>query len=78
MSESFATPETRSLGLPRLLCPWGFSGKNIGVGCHFLLQGNLPDPRIKPTSPVSPALQADSLPLEPLRKPNTVLLITKY
>ena len=22
----------------RLLCPWDFSGKNIGVGCHFLLQ----------------------------------------
>ena len=24
----------------RLLCPWDFSGKNIGVGCHFLLQGS--------------------------------------
>ena len=23
----------------RLLCPWGFPGKNIGVGCHALLQG---------------------------------------
>ena len=23
----------------RLLCPWGFPGKNIGVGCYFLLQG---------------------------------------
>ena len=22
-----------------LLCPWDFPGKNIGVGCHFLLQG---------------------------------------
>ena len=22
-----------------LLCPWNFSGKNTGVGCHFLLQG---------------------------------------
>ena len=21
----------------RLLCPWDFPGKNIGVGCHFLL-----------------------------------------
>ena len=20
-------------------CPWDFSGKNTGVGCHFLLQG---------------------------------------
>ena len=23
----------------RLLCPWGFAGKNAGVGCHALLQG---------------------------------------
>ena len=23
----------------RLLCPWDFSGKNNGVGCHFILQG---------------------------------------
>ena len=22
----------------RLLCPWGFPGKNTGVGCHSLLQ----------------------------------------
>ena len=26
----------------RLLCPWDFPGKNIGVGCHFLLQGIFP------------------------------------
>ena len=26
-------------------------GKNTGVGCHFLLQGDLPDPGIKPASP---------------------------
>ena len=24
------------------LCPWGFPGKNTGVGCHFLLQGIFP------------------------------------
>ena len=30
--------------------------KNTGVGCHFLLQGNLPDPVIEPTSLMSPAL----------------------
>ena len=23
----------------RLLCPWGFPGKNAEMGCHFLLQG---------------------------------------
>ena len=27
----------------RLLCPWEFSGKNTGVGCHFFLQGIFPD-----------------------------------
>ncbi|XP_060264615.1 uncharacterized protein PUDP isoform X3 [Ovis aries] len=37
-------------------------GKNTGVGCHFLLQGNLPCPGVKPQSP---ALQADSLASEP-------------
>ena len=26
----------------RLLCPWNSSGKNTGVGCHFLLQGIFP------------------------------------
>ena len=26
----------------RLLCPWDFSGKNTGLGCHFLLQGIFP------------------------------------
>ena len=31
--------------------------------------GDLLDPGIKPRSPVSSALQVDSLPTEPLRKP---------
>ena len=26
----------------RLLSPWDFPGKSIGVGCHFLLQGIFP------------------------------------
>ena len=26
----------------RLLCPWNFAGKNIGVSCHFLLRGIFP------------------------------------
>ena len=33
----------------RLLCPWDFPGKNTRVGCHSLLQGNLPDPGIERT-----------------------------
>ena len=36
--------------------PEFFPGKNTRVGCHFLLQGNLPNPGIEPMSPVSPAL----------------------
>ena len=43
-------------------CPWDFPGKNTGVGCHFLHQGIFPTLRIEADSPVSPALQADSLP----------------
>ena len=30
------------LGPARLLCPWDFPGKNIGMGCHFLLQRIFP------------------------------------
>ena len=28
--------------LALIICPWDFSGKNIGVGCHLLLQGIFP------------------------------------
>ena len=31
--------QPHGLQLTRVLCPWDFSGKNTGVGCHFLLQG---------------------------------------
>ena len=34
----------------------GFSSKNSGVGCHALLQGNLPDPGMEPVFLTSPAL----------------------
>ena len=34
----------------------------------FLLPGSLTNPGIEPTPPVSPALQTDSLLLEPLRE----------
>ena len=46
---------------------WIFQAKNTGVGCHFLLQGNLSDLGIEPGSP---ALQADSVLSEPLGKPS--------
>ena len=41
-------------------------GRNTGVGCHFLLQWNLPDPGIEPRSPI---MQADALTSEPPGKP---------
>ena len=46
-----------------------FSGKNTGVGCHFLLQGIIPSSGTEPTFPVSLVLQADFLPAKPLGKP---------
>ena len=51
-----------------LLCPWDFPGRNTRVSCHFPPPGYLPNLGIKRMSPVSPALQADSLPAEPSGK----------
>ena len=45
------------------------SGKSTGVGCHFFLQGNLPDLGIKPLSPILLHWQANSLPLSHLGSP---------
>ena len=54
----------------RLLCPWDFPGKHTGVGCHFLLQGNLPHPGIEPGSP---ALQAEPSTIQTLQaKPSPI------
>ena len=39
----------RGLVANRLLCSWDFSGKNAGVGCHFLLQGIFPTRRSNPS-----------------------------
>jgi len=39
----------------RILCPWDFPGKNIGVGCHFLLQGIFLTQGIEPSFLASPA-----------------------
>ena len=49
----------------RLLHPGGLPGKNTGVGSHFCLQGDLPDPGIEHGSLT---LQADSLSSEPSGK----------
>ena len=43
----------------RFLYPWNFSGKNTGVGCHFLPPGDGPDPGIKPICLAAPALAGE-------------------
>ena len=52
----------------RLLCPWGFSRQEQWSGLPCLPPWDLPNTRIKPRSPT---LQADSLPSEPPRKPES-------
>ena len=44
--------------------PLGFSRQEYGSGLPHPPPGHLPDPGTEPTSPVSSALQADSLPAE--------------
>ena len=61
-SAVFDSLQPHGLQPTTLLCPWNSPGKNTGVDCQALLQGNLPEPRF-------PALQADSLPSEPSGKP---------
>ena len=47
----------------------GFFGQEYWGGLPFPPPGDLPIPGIKLVSPVSPALQADSLPAAPTGKP---------
>ena len=53
------------LYLTRLFCPWDSPGKNTGVDSCALLQVIFPTQEYEPMSPVSPALQAGSLPTKP-------------
>ena len=52
----------------------GFSRQEYGSGLPFPSPGDLPNPGTKPTSPVSPALQVDSLSAEPSGKPIRTIL----
>ena len=54
---------SNSLRFHGLYSLWNSQGQNARVGNHSLLQGDLPNPGIQPRSP---ALQADSLPSEPV------------
>ena len=61
MSNSFATSWTA-----RFLCPWGFPGKNTGVGSS---SGDLRHPGIEPVASVSPVLAGRCFTTEPPGKP---------
>ena len=52
--------QPRGLQPTRLLCPWNFPSRNTGVACHFLLQGNLPNPGAELKPLTSPALAGGS------------------
>ena len=64
VSNSLQPPLTVATRLP---CSWDFSRQEYWNGLPFPSPGGLPNPGIEPTSLVS-ALQADSLPVEPLGK----------
>ena len=61
----------------RLLCPWDFSGKNTGVGCHVLLRGVFPTQESNLCLLYLLHWQVDSLPLAPPEKALVTHLIHK-
>ena len=69
----FVSPwtETRQDSLSRLVCQ--FPSKNIGVGCHSLLQGIFPTQGLNLCLLCLLHWQAGSLPLAPLGKPKKYL-----
>ena len=67
MSDSFAIPWTAAHQAPQSM---GFSRQEYRSGLPCPPPRDLPDPGNKPTSPVSPALNMDSLPLSLPGKPH--------
>ena len=61
----FATPWTVTCQAPPSM---DFSRHEYWSWLPFPPSGDLSDPGIEPTSPTAPALQVDSLPIEPLSK----------
>ena len=62
MSKSFTTPWTVAHQVPLSM---GFSRQDSWSGLPFPSPGDLPDPGIEPTSPVSPALAGGFFTAEP-------------
>ena len=72
VSDSVWPPSTVA---PRLLSPWNVSGKDTGVGCHFLLQGIFP---IQGLNLCFLHWQADSLPLSHQGSPRGLWVLSKW
>ena len=72
MSDSSVTPWTVACQAP---LSRRFSRQEYWSGLPFPSLGDLPNPGIKPTCPVSPALQADSLPLSHQESPGAYTLL---
>ena len=62
----FVTPWTIACQAPLSM---EFSSTNTRAGCHFLLQGNLPNPRIKPWSLTPPSVAGRFFTTAPPGKP---------
>ena len=58
--------------------PMGFFRQEYWIGLPFSSPGDFLDPGIEPTSPASPALQADSLPLSHMGSPKVSRSSDKY
>ena len=67
----FDSLQTCGLQPARILCPWGFSRQEYWSGLLYSLPGDLPNPGIEPTFPVSPALRG-YFTVEPLEKGNPI------
>ena len=70
MSDSFVAPWTVACQAPL----WNFPGKNIGVGCHFLLQGIILTQGLNPCLLCLLYWQRDFFTTEPLRSHSHICL----
>ena len=69
VAKSYLSLWPHGLQSTRLLCSWDFPGKNMDVGCYFLLQG------IFLTQGSNSTLKADSFTTDP---PNKMLIMVNY